>query len=171
MEDRTKTYFIPLTSLLTVLFFLGATGLIHAQEITRDGEDDFRGERIVETSREQIEHEGFPGSSRVTFLYAYRSYLLALIVTSSAGWQIYGDDTAEFIVDENRRTYNIELLSTDRNQGVTSGHYGISLEEGEVRELGSAEDVRFRINGNVYTLTDEAKEAAQLIVDRVAGTE
>lgn len=164
-----------LRTLVLAAILLAGTEVAYAQEIVEDSEDEFNGARKVRTSTHQIDHEGFSGSARIVYLHVGEaetgSYGMALNVRSRDSWQILGSDTAEFIVDEKRATYDLSRSNTDISGGITSEVYIIASTQGELREIGVAEDVRFRVNGNVYTLTNEAKEAARLIVDRVTGTE
>ena len=175
MAYQVRWHLLLFTLVLAATSSLAGTGITYAQEIETDETDEFSGERVVNTSLHQIEHEGFSGRARIFFLYTTNSntspYTFVFTVMSRDGWQVLGDDTAEFIVDDGRETRNLTRVDTDTSGGRTSESYAIAFTEDDLRDLGLAEDVRFRVNGNIYRLTNEAKEAAQLIVNRVTGAE
>lgn len=137
------------------------------QSIIKNEEDEFTGNRIIQSSSERIEHEGFSGSALVSAFYNEGSYFMILSVISRDSWQLLSANTANFIIDDERAEYDLLRIDTDTSGGGTTEQYGIVLSESEFAKFGNAEDLRFRANRNIYTITQEAKDSFLLVLNEL----
>ena len=156
------------TTLLTLLFAASTFTIgAHAQEIIQSEVDEFSGNMVVQSSFEEIEHEGFPGSADVSVLYVEGDYGIVLTVTSRDSWQLLGADQVQFIIDDDREAFDLLRMETETSGGTTQEEYLILLSLSDLSALASADDVRFRADRNVYTVTPNAQEAMELVINEV----
>lgn len=148
---------------LSFLLTIGAFG----QSLSQNEIDEFSGERVVVAEHVLIEHEGFSGRANIFPAYTGNRYLLILTVMSRDSWQILSADNAQFIIDEDRNRFSLLRIDTDINRGNVVEQYGMEFNQQEFEKIANASDVRFRINGNVYTVNQEAKDSVQLVIDTV----
>ena len=154
--------------ILTSIFILTSLcSEIFGQSIVKNEEDEFTGNRVIQSSSERIEHEGFTGRAFVSAFYNEGSYFLILEVYSSDSWQLLSANTTNFIIDDDRKEYELLRIDTDTSSGGTIEQYGIILSASEFEKFGNAEDLRFRANRNIYTITQEAKDSFLLVLNEL----
>ena len=154
------------TSIAIALSFLLTIGAF-GQSLSQNEIDEFSGERVVAAESISIEHEGFSGTARIIPAYTNNEYVFILTVMSRDSWQILGADNAQFIIDEDRNRFSLLRIDTDTNRGNVVEQYGMKFNQQEFEKIANASDVRFRINGNVYTVNQEVKDSVQLVIDTV----
>ena len=138
-----------------------------SQSLIKDEVDEFTGNHIIQTDHVRISHEGYSGRSFVSFAHIEGDNYMIITVMSRDSWQILGADVARFIIDENRKGFDLIRMDTDVGRGTTTERYAIILTIDDFISLRDADDVRFRINRNIYELNDEAKKSIGLVVNRL----
>lgn len=159
-----KKYLIILTGVFILSSFCSE---LFGQSIAKNEEDEFTGNRVIQSSAERIEHEGFTGRSFVSAFYNEGRYIMIIEVASTDSWQLLSANTANFIIDGEREEHQLLRIDTDTQSGGTIERYGIMLSASEFEKFGNAEDLRFRANRNVYTVTQEAKDTFLLVSNEV----
>lgn len=152
-------------TLLTVLL-LAFTIQVNAQELVKNQVDEFTGNKVIQSSYEIIEHTGFSGRAYLSTFYS-DSPVLMINVISRDSWQILGAKKAQFIIDEERKEYSLHQIDTEIQSGSVIESYGIIMTKKELVQLANASDIRFRINRNVYTVTQNAKGGIQLLLNEI----
>ena len=156
--------------LLAVLAFLFVfVGPAAGQSIELDEEDEFTGDRVVRSSFESVDHDGFSGRARMSVAYIGDSYALTLLTRSRDSWQFLNSDKAYFIIDEARVTHDLDRLGTETTRGAVIEHYAFLLTPEELLQIAGGTDVRFRAAGNIFTVGESTKANIQLVLDAVEG--
>lgn len=152
-------------TLLTILI-LAFTVQVNAQELVKNEVDEFTGDKVIQSSYELIEHTGFSGGVYLSAFYS-DSPVLMINVLSRDSWQILGAKSARFLIDGERIEHSLHQIDTEIESGSVVESYGIILTKKELAELANADDIRFRINRNVYTVTQNAKAGIQLLLNEI----
>lgn len=153
------------TLFIFLFFSSGLMTVLNGQSIIKNEVDEFTGNRVIQSDYERIEHDGFSGRAFVSAFYNEGTYLLVLTVRSNDSWQLLSTDAAYFIIDGERESYNINQFESDVSNDSTMMQYSITLSESEFESFGKAEEIKFRINRNVYTLSQEAIKSFSLVLD------
>lgn len=137
-------------------------------EIAENNIDEFTGYRIIRSKFVEIGHENFPGRAILSATFIEGEHMLHLSVRSDDSWQLLGAETAYFLIDGRQKRFSINEIDSDVSGGTTSEDYAIPLTKEEFSSLGEANEIRFRINGNVYELPTIAIQSISLVEEEVS---
>lgn len=149
---------------------------VFSQTIERIAYDEFTGNRTIITSHEAIQHAGFTGSASVTASFGRIEtetagvtdvYAMSIQVSSLDGFQMFPADSVYFMIDDERAQYELFQTEVERRGEGTFESSFIELNETDFEKFGKAKDLRFSIHGNVFTLTQNAKDAFLLVLNEL----
>lgn len=146
------------------------------QTIVINEYDELTGNRRIFSSTESILHEGFRGSAavevrfgriKVDSLAYYESYTMGLEVSSLDGFQLFPSGSAYFVIDDERAQYELNRGKVERRGEVAFESSYLRLNKADFERFGKAADLRFSIGGDVYTVTQNAKDAFLLVFNKL----
>lgn len=152
-----------LTTLLVLFFFIGGLTELNGQSLVKNEEDEFTGDRVIQSEFVKIDHEGYRGTAYISAFYVEGTYALVITISSNDSWQLLGTETASFFIDGERESYSLERIGTDVSSDTE--RYGIMLSESGFNKFGQAEEIKFRAKGNVHTFNKQAINSFSIVLD------
>lgn len=142
----------------------------HGQSITTDETEEFSGQRQIISEGVQMTHDS-EHEAYVRSLYGQEQYVLLIDVYADS-WQHLGASGVDLVAyadDEptRLRAPMMRVTSDVRSGGSVYERHGILLEDSEWQTLMTADEVRMRVSGVVYTLPPNAIEEMRLVAQRV----
>lgn len=156
---------------ITILLALIVT-IPSFSQITTE-EDEFTGDinhhtgafDIPSDNSDLIQSRGFFANLDGTYVFS--------ISVQSEKWQHLSDNVANFLIDSERKQLNSVYKDTDTNTSGTTfilaETLGFVFDEESLINISKADDVRFKIGNNVYTISNNAKRLAGELVSTVNG--
>jgi hypothetical protein len=153
------------------LMFTAILGEAAGQTFKMDEYHEDSGNRILLTSNEQIDHDGFTGSVFVAASFARinsedtESYSFHIEVHSNDGFEMFTADSVNFFIDDEREQYKLFVSAAERREESNFESGFIQLKKTEFEKFGKATDLRFRIHNNDFTVSQNAKDAFLLVLN------